>query len=548
VKLLALLLAVSAFACGPHRQPTRAGDDVPVTISTEQQSAWIRNFNPMLPPGRSRWPTRSGVYEPLLIYNTFGQGWTPWLATGYKWSEDLSKLSFGIRQGVRWSDGEYLTAADVVFTFELMKRFPALDLRGVWKHCVGVRAVDEHTVEFSFAKAFAPALEDIAHQPIIPEHVFAKVPDPVSFANPTPVGTGPFTEVRVFRPQVYELGRNPYYWQKGRPEAPALRFLAYPSNDQANLALVEGEVDWAGNFVPAVERTFVARAPEHHNTWSPLVGNEVLLWTNNLKKPLDDVRVRKALSMAIDRERLVQIAMFGSTRPAVATGLHDGYGQWRDEEAGKAAWMNLDREGAERLLDEAGCPRGKGGIRSCNGVRMEYDVEVVAGWSDWVRAAQLIARDLETIGVKAQLRVYEFGAWMSRLQEGTFALSVGYSMDGPTPYYFYSTTMSSAMKKPLGTLSPHNWHRYADDTADALLAEFERSASPEAQREVAVKLQKHFAAVVPSIPLFPNPMWGEFSTRRFEGFPSSEHPFARLSPHAEPDALFVLTAIMPRKR
>jgi peptide/nickel transport system substrate-binding protein len=274
----------------------------------------------------------------------------------------------------------------------------------------------------------------------------------------------------------------------------------------------------------------------------------VLLWTNTARKPLDDVRVRKALSMAIDRERLVAVAMFGSTRPAEATGLHDGYGQWRDPAAGKATWMNHDPKAAEKLLDEAGCPRGGDGVRSCNGVRLEYDVEVVAGWSDWVRAAQLIARDLSAIGVASQLRVYEFGAWMSRLQEGTFSLSVGYSIDGPTPYLFYSTTMSSAMKKPLGTLAPHNWHRYADATADGLLDAFERAAAPEKQREIAVQLQRHFAEVVPSIPLFPNPMWGEFSTLRFEGFPSADHPFARLSPHAEPDALFVLTAIMPRSR
>ena len=68
----------------------------------------------------------------------------------------------------------------------------------------------------------------------------------------------------MFRNQLYELGRNPYYWQPGIPKFDALRFPAFPSNDRANLALVFDEVDWAGNFVPAIDRVFVARATERH--------------------------------------------------------------------------------------------------------------------------------------------------------------------------------------------------------------------------------------------------------------------------------------------
>jgi len=171
---------------------------------------------------------------------------------------------------------------------------------------------------------------------------------------------------------------------------------------------------------------------------------------------------------------------------------------------------------------------------------------VVSGWSDWVRAAQLIARDLQAIGVDAHLRVYDFGAWMSRLQEGTFALSVGYSLDGPTPFHFYRWTMGSRTVQPVGKLAPGNWHRFGDAEADRLLDAFEHAATTDEQRGLGVELQHRFAEVAPAIPLFPNPLWGEFSTARFVGFPDAEHPFARLSPHVEPDALLVLTAVEPR--
>ena len=257
--------------------------------------------------------------------------------------------SFALRPGVRWSDGAPFSADDVVYTFELLRKHAALDLGYVWGFVESVRALDPLTVEVTFQRPYIPGLADLAHQPIVPRHVWRDVADPLTFANPTPVGTGPFTEVLVFSDQVYELGRNPHYWQAGRPKVGSIRFLAYPSNDQANLALVEGDVDWAGNFVPAVDRTFVARDREHHHAWSPLVGNMVFLYANTKRPPLDDARVRKALSMAIDRERLVDVAMYGMTRPADATGLTDGYAAWQDEAAGRAAWMTHDPDARSAL-------------------------------------------------------------------------------------------------------------------------------------------------------------------------------------------------------
>src|SRR6185295_20174220 len=119
----------------------------------------------------------------------------------------------------------------------------------------------------------------------------------------------------------------------------------------------------------------------------------------------------------------------------------------------------------------AGCVRGDDGVRRTpDGHPLDFEIEVVSGWSDWVRASQLIARDLGAIGVRAHVQVYEFGAWMSRLQEGSFALSVGYSLDGPTPYRFYRWMMGSETVRPLGQLTPGNWHRFGDDAADQLLS------------------------------------------------------------------------------
>ncbi len=539
------LLAVLAVACTSEPRPPPPGV---LFVSVELRSAWVRNFNPLFAGAGSRWPTRAGVYECMEVFIPSTGQWTPWLATRHAWTEDHRTLRFTLRDDVRWSDGHPFTAEDVAFTFQLLKKHPALDAGGAWRFLEDVHSEGPDTVAFRFSRIYIPGFAELAHQPIVPQHIWKDVSDPVTFTNPEPVATGPFTEVRVFRNQVYELGRNPHYWQPGKPAVDALRFLAFPTNDQANLALVEGDVDWAGNFVPAVDRTFVSKDPKHHARWFPLFGSTVFLYPNTKRPPLDDVRVRKALSMALDRERLVDIAMYGYTRPADATALNDAYTGWRDEEAARGAWVRHDGQEAARLLDEAGLKRGPDGLRrGADGQPLKFDIEVVGGWSDWVRAGQVVARDLRKLGIDANLKTYEFGAWQERLQKGEFQLSISWSLDGPTPYTFYKWLLSQHTVRPLGEVAAANWHRFGDPEADALLERFEKTASPQEQKALMAGVQRRFSETAPAIPLFPNPSWGEANSRRFTGFPSAENPYARLSPHAEPDSLLVLTTLAPRK-
>jgi peptide/nickel transport system substrate-binding protein len=543
----AFVFALFVFVTGCRGARTAAPPGV-LSISVEKQSAWVRNFNPLAPGEGARFPTRAGVYEPLLVFDTLKGAYVPWLATRYAWSDDHMSLVFSLRSA-RWSDGAGFSAADVVLTFRLLRDHRALDLRNVWDFLADVRAVDPKTIEMRFRRVYVPGLADVAQQMIVPAHVWRDVADPVTFANEHPVGTGPFTEVRIFRNQVYELGKNPFYWQPGKPKVEALRFLAYPGNEQANLALVEGDIDWAGDFVPSVERTFVRRDPAHNHYWFPLVGSMAFLYANTARAPFDDVRVRKALSMGVDRKKIVDVAMYGYTRPADGTGLTDAYAGWRDPKLAADGWVTYDLATANRLLDDGGYARGPDGVRRTHdGKPFRFDVEVVNGWSDWVRAGHVIAHDLGALGFDVRLRTYEFGAWYTRLGRGEFDLAISWSVEGPNPYGFYRWLMSSRTVRPLGEMAGGNWHRFGDPTVDELLARFEVTDEPAVQHALMAQVEARFVELAPAIPLFPNPAWGVFSTRRFEGFPSAEHPYASLSPHREPERLLVLTSLVPRRQ
>jgi peptide/nickel transport system substrate-binding protein len=540
-------LAAVLGGCAGGSPPLPAGV---LVVSQEQTSSWVRNFNPLNPAASPRWPTMAGVYEPLFVFNGVRSIQVPWLATAYTWREQNRVLRVTLRDSVRWSDGEPFTAKDVAFTFQLLRRYPALDRRGVWGFLDDVTVVDARTADFRFQRVFIPGFDEIAAQLIVPEHVWKDVPDPVMFANERPVATGPFTEVLTFRNQVYELGRNPHYWQRGRPALRALRFPALPTNDRANLALVFDEVEWAGNFIPAIDRVFVRRDPAHHRYWFPLTAGVVYLYVNTQRPPFDDVRVRKAISMALDRPLMVDVAAFHYTHPADATGMSESYAAWRDSAAvAQGDWVRFDLPRAERLLEAAGFHRGPDGLRrQADGRPWRYEVLCVSGWSDWVRASQIIARNLRALGVQATVRTYDFSAWFQRVQEGDFDMTIGWSIEGPLPYHLYRWLMSSATVKPVGQPSPSNWHRYGSPAADSVLARFERTADPAGQRQLSAQLQRLFSAEAPAIPLYPNPSWAEFNTARVTGFPTAEDPYADPSPNKmeRGEVLLVLTALRPR--
>lgn len=541
-----MMLPLLWLACA---DPPPGAEPGVMTVLQEQQAAWVRNFNPLLATGGARWPTAAGIYEPLLVYNRTTGAFVPWLATDWAWIEPARALRFTVREGVRWSDGTPFDADDVAYTFELLRRFPALDGAGLWSFVEAVTAPDPRTVEVRFQRPYSPGLALVAHQPVVPRHAWEPVADPVAWSNPDPVGTGPFTEVRRFDAQVWELGRNPHYWQPGAPAVEVLRFPAVGSNDQALLALVQGEVDWAGSFVPAIDRTYVARDPEHFRYWFPAVSDTVFLYPQTTAAPLDDDRVRRALSLAIDRALLVKVAMHDYAVPAHPTALSDGYRPWRREDlAGEGSWVRHDPTAAGALLDEAGWPAGPDGRRrDTEGRPLVLPILCPAGWSDWVRAAQVIHHDLDALGVDAPVQGLDFPAWFDRVSRGDFVLSLGWSVSGPTPYPFYRSLMGTGTVRPVGEPSATNWHRHGSPEADRLLAAFEATDDPEAQRALAHALQGVFVDEAPAIPLFPTPSWGEYNGRRFTGFPDADDPYATLSPNAVPDILLVLTRVRPRE-
>ena len=540
-----ILLFLSLNGCKSNKVEVEYGT---MTISREQTQSWVRNFNPLAPGASARWPTNSGIYEPLFIYNTMTNKVVPWLATGYSWKQENRILDINIRNNVFWSDDKPFSAYDVEFTFKLKKDFPALDGTGNWEYLSSVIALDSSNVRFTFSRVYVPGFDVISSQPIIPKHKWDKIEDPVKFTNPNPVGTGPFTEILKFKNQVWELGRNNNYWQQGKPKIEKLRFPAFLSNEQATIALISGEVDWSGNFIPAIDRIYVEKDPENNHYWFPQSGTSIFLYLNTTLESFKNKEFRKAISMAINRDLIVKVAMYNYTSSAHQTALSGTFENFRlPDEKIIENWISYNPIQSQKIIEELGYKKNSSGFwLDRNGQPIEIEIGIVSGWSDWIRAGQIISSNLKDIGIKTRVKTQDFGAWFNNLQTGNFSAAIGWTEKGATPYPMFEALMASKNVKDIGEISGTNWHRFGLIEIDSLISEFEKTSNQMVKNQIIYRMQELFIDNAPAIPIFADPSWGVYSTKRFENFPNEDNPYAQISPNSGTESLFILTEVVPK--
>ncbi|MFD6698624.1 MULTISPECIES: ABC transporter substrate-binding protein [unclassified Microbacterium] len=500
-----------------------------LTLVAEPPSGMTRTFNPF--SATARWVSRNAMYEPLMITNAVTGKTDPWLATEYAWNAAGTELTFALRKDVMWSDKKPFTADDVAATFDLIQKNEGLfgTAGQVRDEIVSVTAKDPQTVVIAFNRPSATALEAVVSQFIVPAHVWSSIADPTTYDNPDPVATGPFTTVESFSSQVYRVTRNPHYWQKVQVDGLQLR--SYSGNDQISAEVLAGKIDWGG-IMPDPDKTFVARDKKNNHYWWPRT-RTVNLQLNTTLPAFGDVKVRKALSLAIDRKRIVDVGYWGKAAPANAISLPvDHFKSWVDTslvDAGKGS-VALDPTSAAAALDAAGYAKGADGIRVApDGSRMSFTMIIPTGWTDWITTGQSVADDLKKVGVEMKLSTLAYDSWAAQVYGGEFQCTLLGMMESSTPYRFYFETMSANTVQPVGTTSTINAHRFADPEATALLEQFTGLVDEAQQVDVMHRIEQRFAEVFPVVPLFEAPDYGLFSTRRYTGFPDESNPYAPLS-------------------
>jgi peptide/nickel transport system substrate-binding protein len=324
-----------------------------------------------------------------------------------------------------------------------------------------------------------------------------------------------------------------------------LRFPSFNSNTSAELLLSRGDLDWTGLFTPDIEKTFVAKDTAHNHYWFP-PSNVVMLYLNDAKAPFNDVNVRKAISMALDREQMYKVAESGYEPVASPTALVlPANKSFLSSDYADAAF-SMDAAKATQLLDQAGYKKGSDGIyMDKTGKKMSFNIDVVTGWTDWVTNCQIMANNLKAIGMQVNVNAISFNAYYSAMQLGTFDAVISWTNPGPTPFFLYNSLLNSQNTAALNKVASSNWERWSDSTTDKLLAQYASSTDQSVQQQALNGIQKIMVEQIPAIPLVYGATWNEYSTKHFTGWNDADHPYAMPAPFEYPDSEVVVLNLTP---
>ncbi|MGH3203174.1 MAG: ABC transporter substrate-binding protein, partial [Streptosporangiaceae bacterium] len=403
---LAVVLVAGTAACSSATSGgsgAGAGQGAPLVVVDNAGQSFAQTFNPYVSTSLgTELNMQSMTYEPLLEFNIMNpdQAPIPWLATSYAWSDGGKTLTFTIRPGVRFSDGTPMTASDVAFTFNLLRKNPALASQAPAPSPLPVSATAPNpaTAVLTFAQPEYANLFLIASTYVLPEHIWKNVSSPATYADANPVGTGPYL-LGSYNSQRVTFTQNPYYWQKSEVRVPEVIFPSYVSNTTANPALDSGQVGYAGNDVADVQGNYLGASPDNH-TWTSsqpwfASNNVVTLWPNVTTAPLNDPKVRLAVSAGIDRAQLSAqgetsyeppaTSSSGLLLPTQSTLLDPAY---RDDlsPAGDSAKVRQILTGDGYTMT--------GGKWMKNGQPIKFSIEDPSSYTDYATDAQLITDQL----------------------------------------------------------------------------------------------------------------------------------------------------------
>ena len=389
-----------------------------------------------------------------------------------------TEIVFHLKHGVRFSDGRELTARDVIFTYDSIRAPESMSAkRAGIEELKSIDAPDDYTVVMTTAHPYAPALE-LATEGIVP----AGTSLPSKGTTAAPIGSGPFQMVGYARDEAARLERNPYSpYPSGAPRS--ILFKIVPDPTVRALELAEGVCDFSGNNIEYDVLPWLGSHRFLEVSRTP--GTTYKYLSFNFRDPrLRDLRVRRAIAYAIDRNTIVNTILRGTGR--VATGMLSPE-NWAYE--GNVTAYSYDPTIARQLLDQAGYTAGSNGMR---GLRFEYKTT-----PEGARLGEVFQAMLQRVGIELTIRTLDFATYYADIQAGSFDLTslqwVG--INDPNSYYM----VFDSKKTP-----PHGQNRgyYSNPAMDRLVEAGMSTVDPEARKKIYGQVQQLAAEELPYVSLW----------------------------------------------
>ena len=463
-----VLVTIGGFVAGCASPP--AADEGVLRVALSREPA---TWNRLLAADYPTHVVTDQLHAPLIRLNQETQLMESALAESWEFSEDGGELVFYLRDGVRFSDGEPFTADDVAFTFRVLhdpgvasqlKDSAVIDGENIVAH-----VIDETTVGFRLPRRTATVERIFDSIRILPEHRLAESLAAGTLAADTGLGTpienivglGAFRLREHVPGQRIVLEKNPHYFRSGDDVYPRLSGIVFdvvPDTNAQVLKLRAGELDLLEPIAPEAFRELRRESPASVtlNDLGPSMVSERLWFNLNPASPIDaykkkwfeDVRFRRAVSLAIDRENMARV-VFGGLASAASGPVSPANHFWRDESIQP---MKRDVDRARRLLVDAGFRWEDENLCDCDGNPVRFTIITNAGSDQRRQEGAFIQEDLRELGIETVLAPIEGSALLARIT-GTFdydACLLGLTQTDPDP--------SAEMALWLSRAPLHLWH------------------------------------------------------------------------------------------
>ncbi|MBI3747503.1 MAG: ABC transporter substrate-binding protein, partial [Chloroflexi bacterium] len=464
------------------------------------------------------------LFESLYLYNPLNDKFTPWLAQSGSWT-GAKEYTLKLRAGLKWTDGEPLTADDVVYTANLGK-LASVPYSTLWSFLSSVTKVDATTVVFKFSVAnyqeWATWLYNTA---IVPEHLWkGRSETDVMGNNYTAgkdvVGSGPY-KLLTFDQQKVVWVRNDAWWGKTmlslNVKPKYIVDLVNGSNNVSLGLMMQGQIDLSNNFLPGINsivsgiggygiQTYYNSAP------FMLSANTAWLTTNNARKPLNDPIFRRALAESINIDKIVSNVFGNIVKKASPTGLLPTWNKYVDTAAVKKYGFTYNVADAKKLLTDAGYKKGSDGyFRNKDGSKIDLEIIVPNGWTDWMASIQSIAASAKQAGIRIHTAFPSYNDRTDKIQRGNFDLAIMNDRQvSNSPWTYYSWVF----RQPIQNVqNAGNFGRYKNSTAWNLVKQLDATPTTNlpAMKAVMSKLETTLMRDLPIIPLWYNGMWSQAS-------------------------------------
>lgn len=405
----------------------------------------------------------------------------PDLANTYEVTEDGLTYTFHLVDNAKWHDGEKFTSEDVKWTYEAILSEKGMNYERL--SCIEeITCPDDKTVIFNLSNRNAAFISLVTRVSILAEHLYAGTDWLDNPANQSPIGTGPFKFVEHKKGVNVTLEAFDDYF-KGVPKIDRIVYKTIPDQNVVVQSYLNGEVDII-DLAAAISPSAMPIIESQPNTkiQTMISADRQYMVTNLANEPWSNVKVRQAISYAVDRPDLVAKAHKGYAE--VAEGFYTPAISWAYTDEYKMP--DRDIEKAKQLLDEAGY------LPDENGVRIKDAEIVIFQFAVFSDIATIVQANLKEIGIESSITTLEYAAWDERLNEGKFDIAIIGGYHGPDP---------EGMIIRVGTGGLLNFMNYSSPVVDGLLEQGVQTSIVEERAVIYKDLQKVLSEELPILPL-----------------------------------------------